>query len=236
MKDTPSSSHFPCQSCEVRDTAICAALDDEELRQLNTIVTSVKVEAGTTVFHEGDDSTYLFNLVSGALRLSKLLPDGRRQITGFLFPGDFLGLSIAEVYAYTAEALVETSLCRFERGRLAKLLERFPKLEHRLLSLAANELTQAQDHLMILGRKTAAERVATLLLTLSKRIGVEKNGGWEAELPMGRPDLADYTGLTTETVSRTITTLRKKGLLATSGTRNVHIPDVENFSLQTGDY
>ncbi len=82
-------------------------------------MTSVKVEAGMTVFHEGDDSTYLFNLVSGALRLSKLLPDGRRQITGFLFPGDFLGLSIAEVYAYTAEALVETWLCRFERVRLA---------------------------------------------------------------------------------------------------------------------
>jgi len=220
----------------VRDTAICAALDDEELRQLNAIVTSVKLGPGATVFHEGDDSTYLFNVVSGSLRLSKLLPDGRRQITGFLFPGDFLGLSIAEVYAYSAEALVETTLCRFERGRLAKLLERFPKLEHRLLSLAGNELTQAQDHLMVLGRKTAAERVITLLLTLSKRIGVEQNGGWQADLPMGRPDLADYTGLTTETVSRTISLLRKKGLLDTNGMRRIHIPDIEKFSLHTGDY
>src|SRR5512138_967191 len=107
---TAAAQDFPCKHCDVRDKAICKVLDDAELRQLNRISTAVKLEPGGTVFYEGDDSTYLFNVVRGSLRLSKLLPDGRRQVTGFLFPGDFLGLSIAGVYPYTAEALAATEL------------------------------------------------------------------------------------------------------------------------------
>ena len=148
MADTAASPQFPCQTCEVRDKAICAALDDDELRELSAIATAVTLEAGGSAFFEGDRSTYLFNVVTGALRLSKLLPDGRRQITGFLFPGDFLGLSIENEYAYSAEALTETSLCRFDRASLTKLLERFPKLEHRNHALWRRLSTQ--DHHVIL--------------------------------------------------------------------------------------
>ena len=121
MSGTAASPSFPCETCEVRDKAICAALTDDELRQLNAIATAVKVRTGGTVFYEGDDSTYLFNVVTGALRLTKLLPDGRRQVTGFLFPGDFLGLAVTEVYAYSAEALTDVSLCRFARTSLTAI-------------------------------------------------------------------------------------------------------------------
>jgi len=232
---TAAAPDFPCRTCEVRDKAICKSLDDAELRQLNGISTAVKLEAGGTVFYEGDNSTYLFNVVRGSLRLSKLLPDGRRQVTGFLFPGDFLGLSVGGVYPYTAEALVPTALCRFDRARLTQLLDRFPKLEHQLLSLASNELAQAQEHIMVLGRKTATERIATVLLKLVDRIGKQRNGSCALDLPMTRTDLADYTGLTTETVSRTLSQLKKQGVIATVGVRGLHIPQVTELAGYSGD-
>jgi CRP/FNR family transcriptional regulator len=235
MVNTAASLRFPCQNCEVRDKAICSALDETELRQLSKISTSVALEPDNVVFYEGDDSNYLFNVVSGAVRLSKLLPDGRRQITGFLFPGDFLGLSVADQYAYTAEALTETSLCRFNRNSLTKMVDAFPKLEHRLLQLASNELAQAQDHIMVLGRKTATERIATLLSKLAHRIGQKTEAGWQLEVPMSRMDIADYTGLTIETVSRLLTKLRKKGVIDTPQSRSFHIPNLEELIGLSGD-
>ncbi len=148
MYRTAAAHDFPCQTCTVRDQSICAVLSDEELREVCKITTAVDLTKSATIFFEGDENTYLFNVVSGAVRLSKLLSDGRRQVTGFLFPGDFLGLSVADTYAYTAETLSNTSLCRFNRARLIKILDRFPKLEHRLLELASNELTEAQAHIL----------------------------------------------------------------------------------------
>ena len=236
MSGTAASPHFPCQSCQVRDKAICSALDDSELRELNEIVTSVELEAGAPVFFEGDDSTYLFNVVAGSVRLLKLLPDGRRQITGFLVPGDFLGLSIADVYAYTAEAQSDVVLCRFKRSELLRLVERYPKLEHRLLSLASNELAQAQEHLLLLGRKTAMERIITVLLMLAERMGRKDDGGVVVDLPMGRGELADYIGLTIETVSRNISRLRKEGVIDTPDDRLICIHDAEAFASRSGNY
>jgi len=233
---TAAAPDFPCRTCEVRDKAVCRALDDSELRQLNKISSAVKLDAGGTVFYEGDDSTYLFNVVRGALRLSKLLPDGRRQVTGFLFPGDFLGLSVGGIYPYTAEALAPSELCRFDRTKFTRILDRYPKLEHQLLSLASNELVQAQEHIMVLGRKTASERIATVLLKLVGRIGKKGNGGCALDLPMTRMDLADYTGLTTETVSRTLSQMKKEGVIATVGMRGLHIPEVEELAGYSGDF
>jgi len=235
MSSTAASPRFPCATCEVRDKAICAALDYEELRQLNAIATSVSLPADKTVFYEGDKDTFLFNVVQGAVRLSKMLPDGRRQITGFLFPGDLLGLSAEGVYAYTAEAIIDTSLCRFDRTRLTEIAEHFPKLERQLLSLASNELVQAQDHLMILGRKSADERVATILLRLAERIGQRSNSGSVLDLPMTRYDIADYTGLTIETVSRSISLFRQKGVIEMSDARRIFIPETGALTLLSGD-
>ena len=236
MSATAASPSYPCQSCRVRDSAICATLDDDELRDLNKIVSSVHLDAGQVVFSEGDDSTYLFNVVSGVVRLLKLLPDGRRQITGFLFSGDFLGLSVADTYAYTAEAQTEAELCRFKRTELLKLVDRYPKLEHRLLRLASNELSEAQDHLLLLGRKSSSERVLSILFKLAERQGQRDPDGIFIDLPMTRGDLADYVGLTIETVSRTFTRLRKEGMIETPDVRSVYIPKAAERAYRQGDY
>lgn len=235
MSNTAASAHYPCETCEVRDRGICSALDENELLQLNKITTEVRLETGGIAFMEGDDSTYLFNVVTGAIRLSKSLPDGRRQITGFLFPGDFLGLSIADTYAYSAEAVDKCTLCRFARTNLTKMLEEFPNLEHRLLGLASNELAQAQDHLMILGQKTSTERLATMLLNFAERIGFQDNGSLQLDLPMNRTDIADYIGLTTETVSRTFSLLRKQRVIETPESRTIRIPQLEKLAAVSGD-
>ena len=235
MTLSAASPDFPCQTCDVRDKAVCSALNDDELRHLNQITTSAELDVGQMVFLEGDESTYLFNVVSGSLRLTKMLPDGRRQIVGFLFPGDFLGLSFNREYAYTAETLAPTTLCRMPRAGLSYVLERFPKLEHQLLSLASNELAQAQDHLLILGRKSAKERLATVLLMMSERIGHKENDGWLIELPMSRLDLADYIGMTIETVSRTFSQLDRDGVLERPSVSAILLPDLAILASLTGD-
>lgn len=235
MATTAASPKHPCETCQVRDQTICAALDPAELRELNAIATAVKLRTGQAVFYEGDKDTYLFNVTSGVVRLSRLLPDGRRQITGFLFPGDLLGLSISGVYAYSADAIAETSLCRFDRPRLTEIAEKHPKLEHRLLALASNELVQAYDHLMLLGQKNASERIATMLLRLAARIGQQDNGGSVVDLPMSREDMADYAGLTIETVSRSISRLRETGIIRIVGGRRIHIPQIQELAELSGD-
>ena len=179
------------------------------------IVTPVSMDAGTVVIDEGEDADHLFNVTRGAIRVYKLLPDGRRQVTGFLFPGDFLGLSNAghDTYAYSAEALVESDLCRFPREKLEVVIEENTNLEKRLLRMAANELAVAQDQMVLLGRKTARERVASFFLSLSERAVKRGQAANPISVPMSRTDIADYLGLTTETVSRTITQLKTENLI-----------------------
>lgn len=203
----------PCSACSVRQMTVCAVLDDDDQRRLASIMTQQQLAEGRTIFNEADPAEYVFNVTSGAVKVYKLLPDGRRQITGFLFPGDFLGLTHNEVYAYTAEALAPVTICRFSRRRLEALLDEFPTLERRLLGMASHELAAAQDQMLLLGRKTARERLISFLLNLSR--AQERHGRPDnpVDLPMGRADIADYLGLTIETVSRTVTQLKKGGLI-----------------------
>ncbi len=203
-----------CGACEIRGLSFCAALKGDELGSLQAIVRQTRLAPGQLVFHQGDEAVDVFNVVSGVLKLYMLLPDGRRQITGFLFPGNFLGIASGGYYSYSAEAVTEVTLCRFARRQLYPLFERFPKLEHQLLSIATDELTAAQDQMLLLGRKTASERLASFLLGLGQRIHPE--GGADdnvVPLPMNRIDVADYLGLTIETVSRALGRLKKAGLI-----------------------
>jgi CRP/FNR family transcriptional regulator len=191
-----------------------AALSEEERDRISSIITTVRCGPRQTIFHEGDPADHLFNVTGGTVKLYKLLPDGRRQITGFLFPGDFLGLAMIDCYAYSAEAVGEVSLCRFPRLKLEALLEEFPKVEKRLLGMASNELAAAQDQMLLLGRKTAREKIASFLLLLARR-AVDADGPDDVlELPMSRTDIADYLGLTIETVSRTLTGFKKVGIIS----------------------
>jgi CRP/FNR family transcriptional regulator, anaerobic regulatory protein len=214
-----------CAACEIRELSVCGALSQTELARLSAIILGRRIETGGTVISEGEPATDLFNVVRGSVKLYKLLPDGRRQVTGFLFPGDFLGIALNDIYAYTAEAIEPLQLCRFPRKKLEALLVELPRLERRLLGETAHELAEAQDQMLLLGRKTAKERVASFLVSLSRRAVKRRRPASPLELPMSRTDMADFLGLTTETVSRTLTRLRQAKLIADNGRKGIAILD-----------
>ena len=201
----------PCGACTVRHLTLCATLEEDELAEMSAIVSSMEIGPGEPLFDEGEPAQHLFNVTTGAVKIYKLLADGRRQMTGFLFAGDFLGLANEETYAYSAEAVTRTVLCRFPRRKLERLLEKYPKMEHRLLGMASHELAVAQEQMLLLGRKTAREKIASFLLMLSRRSVQRGQNGNPVAVPMSRNDIGDFLGLTTETVSRTFTQLKQGG-------------------------
>ncbi len=227
-KPRPNSSFDmagPCAACDIRELSVCSVLSAKELARLRTIISTNNFERGRTVIGEGEPAGYLFNVVRGSVKLYKLLSDGRRQVTGFLFPGDFLGIALNDTYAYGAEAIEPLQLCRFPRKKLEALLAELPRLERKLLGTTANELAAAQDQLMLLGRKTAKERVASFLVSLSRRAVKRRRPASPLDIPMSRMDIADFLGLTTETVSRTLTQLRQARLIATGQRNRIDILD-----------
>ncbi len=180
-----------CHECGVRRTAICAVLDDEQIGELGRIMTQKWVEPGQFVVLEGDSGDHAYNVTKGMVKVFKSLADGRVQITGFLLPGDFLGLPSRGGFLYSAEAIRRTRLCVFPRRPLQALFDRNADLEKRLLEIVNDELTLAQDHMLLLGRRRADERVACFLLEFAERF---TRVGWPTDpmtLPVGRGDIAD---------------------------------------------
>ncbi len=224
-----AGSASPCAACPVRDLSFCNALSDAELEHLNRVSSDVFLATGQSLFDEGAPADHVFNVTSGAMKIYKLLSDGRRQITGFLFPGDFLGLSTRDAYAYSAEAVCSTQLCRFNRQKLEHLLRDFPKVERRLLGIANDELALAQEQMLILGRKTAKEKIASFLLMLSRRAKKSGSQSNPIALPITRTDMADFLGLTTETVSRTITQLKSSGMITLLPGNEVRLENLETL-------
>ncbi len=153
----------------------------------------------------------------------KLLPDGRRQITGFANGGSFLGLAVSDTYAFTAEAIDVVRYCRFPRARLRVLMRDFPGMEERLLKVASTELVAAQEQMLLLGRKSARERVASFLLARSRLGSAGQCASVYFVLPMARGDIADYLGITIETVVRTLKKLRDEGIIDVSNTSDIEI-------------
>jgi CRP/FNR family transcriptional regulator, anaerobic regulatory protein len=217
----------PCDTCKARNFSACAPLSPEEQQRVVAIMRAVEIAPNRSIFDEGAPAENVYNVTAGAVKIYKLQPDGRRQITGFLFPGDFLGLTHNETYAYSAEALAPTKLCRFPRRRIETLLEDLPRLEQRLLGMASHELAAAQDQMMLLGRKSARERVVSFILMLSDAATRHGQPGNPVFLPMNRSDIADYLGLTIETVSRTLTQLKTQGL--------IHLADEKQIRLSKAD-
>ncbi|CAN5385252.1 hypothetical protein BH10PSE1_BH10PSE1_29980 [soil metagenome] len=154
------------------------------------------------LIREGEAAARLFNITAGSLRVYKLLPDGRRQITGFLFAGDCLGLAIGDTYVFSAEAMEPSTVWGFRKGAFRALVERSPPLEHMLLQRTSHELAAAQNQMLLLGRKTAIERLASFLLDLPGHDPARSTEPGHGRLPMKRGEIADYLGLTIETVSR----------------------------------
>jgi CRP/FNR family transcriptional regulator len=178
---------------------------------------------GETVFSEGDDADSVYEVVRGMLRLCKILPDGRRQITGFLSAGQFLGLAPEGICVYTAEAITEVTLCRYKRTAFDRLIDEVPGFAKRVLAVASHELSAAQNQMLLLGRKAALEKVASFLLMMVEQ--AVDDGDEAIGLPMTRSDIADYLGLTIETVSRTLTRLKHDRLIALPSPDRIEIRD-----------
>ncbi|GFE65502.1 helix-turn-helix domain-containing protein [Litoreibacter roseus] len=177
-----------------------------------------RLKAGHYLYFEGDQVDWLYQVTSGVLRLTRLLEDGRRQVIAFGYPGDIVGFPSAGLHHTDCDALVDARLQPYRRSVLENG-EGDPKLHHALLQAALCEISAMQDHFMMLGRKSAVEKVASFLCVLSDRVGEDLGEHTQVNLPMSRADIADFLGLTTETISRTFTQLRKSGIIAIN---NIH--------------
>lgn len=202
-----------CSSCAARALSVCGRASDAAVQRLSQLTETLTLKSGDVLAREGDPADAVFNVTAGAVRVYKLMSDGRRQIVGFLFPGDFLGLSPSPDYAYTAEAIAPTRVCRFTRKSYLGVAAEYPELESALFSRSSDELAAAQEHMLLLGRKTAGERVASFLLDLSARAARRGENGDIVVLAMTRGDGADYLGLTLETVSRILSSMKTRRLL-----------------------
>lgn len=199
------ASVLDCHHCQVRNLSVCSALDPEEIDELHRYGRTINVTAKSTLFEQDESADNVFNLTAGAVRLYKLLPDGRRQVVGFALPGDFLGLAMSEQNVFSADALTQVTACQFSRNTFSDLLDRKPKLLRRLHDIASHELSLAQDQMVILGRRTAEEKIAAFLIGLRNRWAKVNGASVHVPLPMTRQDIGDFLGLTVETVSRMLT-------------------------------
>lgn len=218
-----------CLSCAARLVGLCAPLHPELLEQMARQSVRARIEAGAAIFHQGDPPREIVSLVDGAVRLVRVLPDGRRAAIGFRFAGDLIGFSAGREHAFSAEAMTDATICRLDRRSLEQLLHRHPVMEARMLDLCARELAATQDHLLVLGRYSAEERVAAFLVSLAEAQKLRGRSETMLDLPATRADLGDLLGLTLETVSRVFSVFRRRGLIRLHGTSSVELLAAEDL-------
>ena len=217
-----------CSQCVVRNSAICAALSHDELAVLSQLGRKQRVPRGQTVVWEGADAIIVANVISGILKMSMSIADGREQIVGVVFPSDFIGRPFGQKSPYSVTALSDAELCIFSRSSFDAFARKHPELEHKLLQRTLDELDRAREWMLLLGKKAANERIATLLLEMSARLGESgcsaETGGLDSfELPLDRQQMGDVLGLTIETVSRQLSRLKADGVIALPDRRVVEI-------------
>src|SRR5207344_2086136 len=164
---------------------------------------------GTEIFAQAKPADYIYQVIEGAVRSHKLLSDGRRQIGAFHLPGDIFGLENGNFHRFTAEAIVDTTVCLVKRQSLERVAKNDPAMVRSLLTMTTDNLQHVENHMLLLGRKNSEERVAAFLLEMNGRV----TGPSVVALPMSRRDIADYLGITLETVSRALSDFKQKGYL-----------------------
>ncbi|RMD49497.1 MAG: transcriptional regulator [Alphaproteobacteria bacterium] len=229
-----------CNDCPIRARAVCSRCQPHELAELELIKSYVTYRAGETLVWAGDTMHFVGSVVTGVATISHTLEDGRRQMVGLLLPGDFVGRPGRERAQFDVTAATDLVLCRFRRRPFEQLLERTPHLSERLLEMTLDELDSAREWMLVLGRKSAREKIASLLAVLARRYALLhrqnlEGGAVEFELPLTREAIADYLGLTLETVSRQISALKREGVIELPGTRRVRVPDYARLLAETGD-
>jgi CRP/FNR family transcriptional regulator len=229
-------SHVRCGACPIRERAVCAYCAADELERLDAIKSYREYPAGREIMAAGERCAMVGSIVRGVVKLTKTMPDGRSQMVGLLFPGDFLGHPRRLVAEFDAVAATDTTLCLFQRAPFEALLRDTPHLEGRLLDMTLNELDAAREWLLLLGRKSARERIATFLLMLARRAGGgEGLPAVTFTMPLSRGEMAEYLGLTIETVSRHMTRLRADGVIGFDSAKAVTAPDFASLAAEAGD-
>lgn len=223
-----------CDMCVVRNRAICAALDGSELAALNAIGRTRKVAAGESLIWEGEDSVLVANVIEGVLKLSAGTEDGREQIVGMVYPSEFIGRPFGGASGHDVTALTEAKVCVFSRGDFDAFAHDHPALERKLLERTLGELDRSRRWMLLLGRKSASQKLASFLVELIERTGARGCDADRAEmsqltltLPFSRQQIADILGLTIETVSRQFTHLKAEGIIELLSRREVVVADFE---------
>jgi len=224
----------------VRNRAICSALDKDELSVLNTIGRRRSLVAGESLIWEGEESVLVANVIEGVLKLSTGTEDGREQIVGVVYPSDFIGRPFGGTTNHGVTALTDSRVCVFSRSDFDAFAREHPALEHKLLQRTLGELDRTRKWMLLLGRKSASEKVASFLVELSDRMIPatcevhEDSKAARFALPFSRQQIADVLGLTIETVSRQFTRLRNEGIIDLPSRREVVIQDRLALAAEAG--
>lgn len=227
-----------CVACPIRHLTLCEGFQSPELEDLSKASKRRFFGPGQIMVSEDEPLDFIANVVRGVFKLSKRLPDGRTQIVGLLFPADFLGRPYQDRVEFDVEAVTEAEICHFSKSWFEKLIENRPALEGSYLRYVLNELDAARDWMLLLGRKSAEERVASLLLMMVRRslLGPKVmcapcrprpvREGLRLDLPLSRAEIADFIGATTETVSRQLTRFKQQKILRFDNPREVAVLDM----------
>jgi len=233
-----------CDTCVVRNQAICASLDQGEVAALNAIGRRRNLTAGESLIWEGEDSILVANVIEGVLKLATGTEDGREQIVGVVYPSDFIGRPFGGTTSHGVTALTDARVCVFSRRDFDAFASAHPALEHKLLQRTLSELDRTRRWMLLLGRKSASEKVASFLLELSERLAPATCdtmpdtgpdlGAKRFTLPFSRQQIADVLGLTIETVSRQFTRLKADGIIDLPSRREVLIRHVAALAAESG--
>jgi len=239
MKVTAASVMKDCGDCPIRHRAVCARCEPDELVELDKIKYYRSFEAGQTIIWCGDRMEFVGSVVSGVAALTQTMEDGRTQMLGLLLPSDFVGRPGRDNAVYDVVAITDLVMCCFRKKPFEKMMDETPHLAQRLLQMTLDELDAAREWMLVLGRKTAREKIASLLSIIARRDASLKPKGPIGpvvfDLPLTREAMADYLGLTLETVSRQISALKRDGVIELQGKRRVSLPDMGRLMEEAGD-
>jgi CRP/FNR family transcriptional regulator len=228
-----------CGDCPIRHNAVCARCDNDELAELEKIKYYRSFEAGQTIIWSGDEMDFVASVVSGIATLSQTMEDGRTQMVGLMLPSDFVGRPGRAIAPYDVVAVSDMLTCCFRRKPFEELMVKTPHVAQRLLEMTLDELDAAREWMLVLGRKTAREKIASLLMIIARRNAAlnltRAQGKLEFDLPLTREAMSDYLGLTLETVSRQVSALKRDGVIELKGKRHVIVPDFDALVNEAGD-
>lgn len=234
---TPSNADVKCSQCPIRHRAVCARCDDDELLRLEGMKTYRSYKAGETILWRDEQLNFVGSVVEGVASLTKTMEDGRTQMVGLLLPSDFIGRPGRREIAFDVTATTDVTLCCFDRRSFEALVHDTPHIAQRMMELALDELDAARDWMLLLGRKTAREKIATFIEMFVRRSQRPDVDGrlHTLSLPMTRDQIANYLGLTLETVSRQLNALKKEKIIGFTDRRSVEVFDLSALHEATGD-